>query len=191
VRVDGIDFKDTAGDQGLHITGVGRYVQGGDFALTDSMHLDIDVTLGTGERTATLESPMVPVTTGLPDLDDSLDEVNPASQGSVYRLHIIATPDKSPPPKFRRGDANDDLGVDLSDAVFVLYWLYLGGSALTCEDAADANDDGKIDLTDAVHILNWLFQNGDPPPTPGPMDCGADTTPSLDITAPCLYQSCN
>jgi hypothetical protein len=68
---------------------------------------------------------------------------------------------------FLRGDFNRDEDVDLSDAVGMLGFLFLGDDATPCEDAADANDDGAINLSDPVAVLNHLFLgSGDlPPPT--------------------------
>jgi hypothetical protein len=78
---------------------------------------------------------------------------------------------------FRRGDANGDGGQDLSDAVLVLSYLFLGEPGkLACEKADDANDDGTIDLSDAVLVLGALFLGGAPPPEPSAA-CGADPTP--------------
>jgi len=77
---------------------------------------------------------------------------------------------------FRRGDANGDGRQDLSDAVLVLSFLFLGEpGALACEKAGDANDDGANDLSDAVLVLGALFLGGDPPPEPSAA-CGADPT---------------
>ena len=43
---------------------------------------------------------------------------------------------------FYRGDADLNGDVDLSDAVYLFNYLFLGGSAPGCEDGADATDDG-------------------------------------------------
>src|SRR4029450_12613174 len=65
---------------------------------------------------------------------------------------------------FRRGDADSDGHVAITDAVVLLDWLFRGGRALGCEDAADTDDDGALSLTDAVYLLRWLFQGGPEPP---------------------------
>lgn len=77
---------------------------------------------------------------------------------------------------FRRGDSNTDSHVDLSDAVFLLNHLFLGGTEPDCLDAADTNDDEFLDITDAIHLLNYLFLGGPSPPMPGPDTCGPDVT---------------
>ncbi len=75
-----------------------------------------------------------------------------------------------------RGDANGDQAVDVSDAVFTLAHLFLGGRAPDCDDAADANDDGVVDISDPIAILEYLFTGGRsdlPAPFPAP---GEDPT---------------
>ena len=76
---------------------------------------------------------------------------------------------------FVRGEVNGDGNVDLSDAIFVLDHLFLGGRAPECRDAGDTNDSGAVDLSDAVYLLAHLFLGGPAPPAPYP-DAGADPT---------------
>ena len=78
-------------------------------------------------------------------------------------------------PTFRRADANSDGSIDLSDAVYTLRGLFVGGMELACEDAADANDDGSLNIADPLYSLNFLFRRGDAPPEPG-RTCGSDPT---------------
>ncbi len=60
---------------------------------------------------------------------------------------------------FIRGNANDDARVDLSDAIFILDYLFKdGGKVPSCMDAADVNDDGTIDIADPIALLFVLFQ---------------------------------
>lgn len=82
-----------------------------------------------------------------------------------------------PERPFLRGDLNDDAVVDLTDAIYLLGWLFLGGKPPSCADAADANDDCRIDISDASSILNFLFLGGgDLTPHPIP---ALDPTPDL------------
>jgi outer membrane protein assembly factor BamB len=82
----------------------------------------------------------------------------------------------SKPPDFVRGDADASGGLEITDGIRVLNYLFLGAPAPPCLDAADADDDGILRLTDAILILNFLFLGGRPPSPPYP-DCGADPTP--------------
>jgi hypothetical protein len=79
---------------------------------------------------------------------------------------------------FRRGDANADGTVDISDGIRAAMYLFLGAPAPPCLDAADATDDGAIDISDAIRILMDFFIPEDSGiPAPGPFACGPDPTP--------------
>ena len=83
-----------------------------------------------------------------------------------------------PPDKqFSRGDVNDDGNRNIADAISLLGFLFGGGPAPVCPDAADANDDGVLNIADAISILSHLFASSGPLPPPFP-GCGVDTTPS-------------
>ena len=74
---------------------------------------------------------------------------------------------------FRRGDANDDSGVDISDGIFILSYLFLPlGRTPSCLDASDADDGGSVDISDAIVIFGVLFTGGEDLPAPGPESCG-------------------
>jgi hypothetical protein len=90
-----------------------------------------------------------------------------------------------PPASFRRGDADGDGKVNLTDAVYTLNSLFGGGPQPSCLDAADADDSGTVSLPDAVYSLNYLFQAGNPPPAPSPESCGVD--PTVDSLPACSY----
>jgi hypothetical protein len=77
---------------------------------------------------------------------------------------------------FLRGDTNHDELIDISDAVSILIYLFVGGARPYCLDAADANDDGKMDIGDSISILRFLFLSGSAPSDPGMMIPGTDPT---------------
>ncbi len=74
-------------------------------------------------------------------------------------------------PQFLRGNANQDRGVDIADAVYLIQWLFLAGAEPPCLDAANANGDSSINIADAIYELNHLFLGGPPIPAPYPA-CG-------------------
>ena len=82
-----------------------------------------------------------------------------------------------PPPGtlFRRGDANADGQVNLSDPVGLLNHLFAGAAGPSCAKAADADDDGAMTITDAISVLTFLFSGGAEPKAPF-AECGADPT---------------
>ncbi len=77
------------------------------------------------------------------------------------------------PPQllFRRGECNGDGRVDISDAVCIFSWLFLGAVDPGCVAATNVNGDAKVDISDAVSLLGFLFIGGPPPVMPFP-GCG-------------------
>ncbi len=89
-------------------------------------------------------------------------------------------------PIFRRGDVDGSGATNISDAVFTLNYLFVGGAALSCPDAADVDDNGGVNISDPVALLSFLFLGTVPPELPGPEDCGPD--PTGDRLADCGSQ---
>jgi len=67
---------------------------------------------------------------------------------------------------FLRGDANFDCRRDITDALVILRYLFLGGEAPPCPDLADVNNDGAllgqddqeyIDISDVIYLVTYLF----------------------------------
>ena len=84
-----------------------------------------------------------------------------------------------PEPFFHRGDANRDGEGDLTDAVFVFSYLFLGTFPPGCLEAADVDNNGQIEITDPIFFLQFQFLGGPPPVPPGPVGspCGQDPDP--------------
>ena len=78
---------------------------------------------------------------------------------------------------FRRGDADADGLVVVTDAILIVNHLFLGAAELPCREAADVNSDSSILVTDAIRLVNFLFLAGPPPALPGPELCGVDNDP--------------
>ena len=95
-----------------------------------------------------------------------------------------------PDTRFRRGDANADGGLNITDGIYTLNYLFLGGPTPACLDAADANDDGGLNITDGIYVLNFLFLGGPEPPPPGPTQCGTDPTEAGDPVDCQVYPPC-
>jgi hypothetical protein len=73
--------------------------------------------------------------------------------------------------RFKRGDANDDGSVNLTDGSYINLYLFQGGAVPRCKAAADADANGAIEITDSIYIFNYLFSGGAAPPRPGPLIC--------------------
>jgi hypothetical protein len=72
------------------------------------------------------------------------------------------------------GDANQDARLDVSDAIALLRFLFVGGDiSMPCGDGTlasegnrlllDSNGDGAVNLSDAVALLSYLFLAGPAP----------------------------
>jgi len=97
----------------------------------------------------------------------------PALTGSTVEIQVVAPPF---PRFFLRGDADGNAKVEITDAIRILNYLFLGGVPPVCIDAADVNDTGRIDISSAVALLNFLFLGGPQPAVPFPNQ-GLDPTP--------------
>jgi hypothetical protein len=61
------------------------------------------------------------------------------------------------------GDANNDGTVDISDAVYLIAYIFTGGPAPIPLAAGDANCDGTVDISDAVYLIAYIFTGGPAP----------------------------
>ncbi|MBD3218057.1 MAG: hypothetical protein GF310_07250 [candidate division Zixibacteria bacterium] len=86
---------------------------------------------------------------------------------------VYSTAVSSPPPAPECvgicGDANDDQAVNVSDAVWIINFVFIGGDppqpVLAC---GDANDDAAVNVSDAVWVINYVFIGGAAPGTCSP-----------------------
>ena len=86
---------------------------------------------------------------------------------------------------FIRGDPDGNGAVQLTDGIFILNFLFLGGDSPGCFEAADADDNGAVQMTDGIYILNFLFLGGAAMPAPHP-DCGTsgeDAEPGCEASS--------
>jgi hypothetical protein len=60
----------------------------------------------------------------------------------------------------RPGDANGDSTVTLGDVVFLIGYVYKGGSPPCIPEAADANGDCMVGLGDIVYLITYLYRGG-------------------------------
>ena len=61
------------------------------------------------------------------------------------------------------GDVNTDGVVNISDAVFLINYLFSYGIPPYSQDIADVNCDNKINLVDIIYLVNYVFRGGQPP----------------------------
>jgi hypothetical protein len=60
-------------------------------------------------------------------------------------------------------DANSDGTVNVSDAVWIINYVFVGGDPPDPLASGDANCDDTVNVSDAVYIINYVFVGGSPP----------------------------
>jgi hypothetical protein len=75
-------------------------------------------------------------------------------------------------PALENGDSNADGLVDLTDAIYIFQWLFLGGpemAPVACPlkpavlRNGDLNGDRDIDVSDPITLIRWLYSGGRAP----------------------------
>jgi hypothetical protein len=61
------------------------------------------------------------------------------------------------------GDANGDGSVNVSDAVYIINYIFIGGDAPDPLASANVNCDMGVNVSDAVWIINYIFIGGNDP----------------------------
>ena len=82
---------------------------------------------------------------------------HPPRTDTVNLSMTIADP---PPPPYICGDANRDNAVNVSDAVYLIAYIFAGGAAPSPSAAGDANCDSSLNISDAVYLIAYIFASG-------------------------------
>ncbi len=61
------------------------------------------------------------------------------------------------------GDANGDGTANISDAVFLISFIFAGGAAPCPLQAGNCNCDDSTNISDAVYLIAYIFSGGPPP----------------------------
>ncbi|MBI4584720.1 MAG: hypothetical protein HY717_11960 [Planctomycetes bacterium] len=162
------------GNDGIH--GIEPWITDGTLEGTRMIQ---DLNPGTGSSIPGIDQVLPPViNASLPDgtlvfsVDDRARTAGAPFVNLLWAVHLEASPAE---PRFQRGEINGDGAADISDAIGILEFLFLGTSEVSCRDAADVDDSGEVDVTDPIRLLGHLFL-GVPEPPPPFRACGADPT---------------
>ncbi len=102
---------------------------------------------------------------------DDRSECGDQANNSICTITVEV---RQPTANWVRCDCNGDRARDISDAIFFLTWLFVGGSNPGCPAACNCNGDRtqdgseRLDISDAIFDLVFLFAGGAPPPPPYP-----------------------
>ena len=80
-------------------------------------------------------------------------------KAGIASVAILAQPIQT----FIYGDANGDGKFTVSDAIFLINYLFKGGPTPDPLEAGNANCDGDVNVDDVIYIINYLFKGGPPP----------------------------
>lgn len=96
---------------------------------------------------------------------NGIDDAEDINSGGSLDNNNNDIPDECEPNSnyCKCGDANSDGGNNVGDAVFLINYVFKGGSAPDPIAAGDANFDCGTNVGDAVYIINYVFKGGDPP----------------------------
>ena len=75
-------------------------------------------------------------------------------------------------PPYICGDANRSLSVNVSDAVWIINYVFSGGNPPLPLEAGDVDCSGSVNVSDAVRIINYVFSGGN-----APCDTNGDSVP--------------
>jgi hypothetical protein len=64
---------------------------------------------------------------------------------------------------FLCGDANHSGGVSISDAVYLIKFIFSGGPAPSPLASGDVNCSGVVTISDVVYLINFIFAGGASP----------------------------
>jgi hypothetical protein len=68
-----------------------------------------------------------------------------------------------PIPPYICGDADANGFVNISDAVYLIAYIFSGGPTPNPLDAGDADCNGFVNISDAVYLINYIFASGPAP----------------------------
>ncbi|HSG99487.1 MAG TPA: hypothetical protein VLB27_05530, partial [candidate division Zixibacteria bacterium] len=61
------------------------------------------------------------------------------------------------------GDADDGGSLNIGDATYLIQFIFSGGPAPPCQDAADADGGNSLNIGDVTYILQFIFAGGPAP----------------------------
>jgi hypothetical protein len=86
-----------------------------------------------------------------------------SGDGQADTMYYTATVTDPPAPDYVCGDANGDGSANITDAVYLINYIFAGGPVPEPLEAGDTNCDGAVNITDAVYLIEYIFSGGPEP----------------------------
>lgn len=88
------------------------------------------------------------------------DSDSPPKTDTIVIIMNVVEP---PPPPYICGDTNGDESINVSDAVYIINYVFLGSNAPDPIASGDPNCDSTCNVSDAVWIINFVFIGSNSP----------------------------
>jgi Dockerin type I domain len=124
------------------------------------MHVSIEALSENAEGTITIDSTLKVDNAGIWiwDLGSYYGTVYPSFNCSTGPAVITYYQ-----PSVFCGDANSDGTINVTDAVYIINYIFIGGEAPYPLENPEVNCDGAVNVSDAVWIINYIFVGGNAP----------------------------
>ncbi len=93
----------------------------------------------------------------------NIDSLNPLYAGDLGNGLVNPAAALAALTGFTCGDANGTNNLNISDAIFIINYIFAGGPPPVPTMAADCDCSGTLSISDALVIINYIFSNSDPP----------------------------
>jgi hypothetical protein len=78
------------------------------------------------------------------------------------------------------GDVNGNGGITSADIIYLVNYVFKGGSAPTPSWTGDANGDGQVTSADIIYLVNYVFKGGPAPNCNEVLCCDPNTAGGVD-----------
>jgi len=96
---------------------------------------------------------------------DVVDSLNFPYMKQVVQMSLATLVTVAKSAGYKIGDPTMNGVIDLADVVFLIDYVYKGGSAPDPFSSGDVTCDAQITLADIVYLINYLYKNGPAPPS--------------------------
>ena len=92
-----------------------------------------------------------------------IDVIAEDQAGGVDTVRVTINVTDPTIPLYTCGDADGNDDVDIDDVVYLISYIFAGGSAPDPLAAGDVDCSGEVDIDDAVYVITYIFAGGNAP----------------------------